>query len=218
MSRYFAILVGAALLISAVSVRAQQQSTSASAQNQPAPAASANSSTSSAQAQPAAQTDSLADAARKARAAKQETAKPARVFTNDNIPSTGGISDFGSTSDAGNGSASSAASASSASNGTSYPAGNDEKGWRKLFDDLNRKLQQDQELVDVSQRELGQMGPQYYNDPTKTMLQELTRSDIDKKTAAIEQHKKDVEADKQAISDAEDALRRAGGDPGWAPR
>jgi hypothetical protein len=48
------------------------------------------------------------------------------------------------------------------------------------------------------------------------MQQGLTRSDINDKTAKIEEMKKKIEADKQAISDAEEQLRAAGGDPGWA--
>ena len=36
-----------------------------------------------------------------------------------------------------------------------------------------------------------------------------TKTKIDDKTAAVAQ-------DKQAISDLEDALRQAGGDPGWS--
>ena len=57
---------------------------------------------------------------------------------------------------------------------------------------------------------------QNYNDPVKSMQQGLTRSDINSKTAKIEAAKQQVEADKQAISDAEDQLRRAGGDIGWS--
>lgn len=110
----------------------------------------------------------------------------------------------------------SASSAGPASSGSAFPDGNDEKDWRALFANLQHKLQQDQQLLDVSQRELGVLSVQYYNDPTKALMQQYSRSDIDKKTAAIEQMKKDVDADKQAISDAQDALRRAGGDPGWA--
>jgi len=108
------------------------------------------------------------------------------------------------------------AAAGGAPSGSTYPDGNDEKDWRALFANLQHKLDQDQQLLDVSQRELGVLSVQYYNDPTKALMQQYTRSDIDKKTAAIDQRKKDVDADKQAISDAQDALRRAGGDPGWS--
>jgi uncharacterized protein YoxC len=48
------------------------------------------------------------------------------------------------------------------------------------------------------------------------MQQGLTRSDINDKTAKIESLKKKIEDDKQTISDAEDQLRKAGGDVGWA--
>jgi hypothetical protein len=48
------------------------------------------------------------------------------------------------------------------------------------------------------------------------MQQNLTRSDINTKTAKIDAGKLQVEADKQAISDAEDQLRKSGGDIGWS--
>ena len=48
------------------------------------------------------------------------------------------------------------------------------------------------------------------------MQQQLTRSDINEKTAEIDAKQKEIEADQQAIDDAEDDLRKAGGDPGWA--
>ena len=66
------------------------------------------------------------------------------------------------------------------------------------------------------ERELGVLDVQYYNDPLKAMQQQLTRSDINEKTAKIEAKKKEIEADQQAISDAENDLRKAGGEPGWA--
>lgn len=66
------------------------------------------------------------------------------------------------------------------------------------------------------QRELGVLNMQYYSDPVKAMQQEYSRDDINKKTAEIDAKKKGIDADEQAISDAEDDLRKAGGDPGWA--
>jgi hypothetical protein len=56
---------------------------------------------------------------------------------------------------------------------------------------------------------------QYYNDPVKAMQQQLSRDDINKKTADIDAKKKQIEADQQAIDDAQDELRKSGGDPGW---
>ena len=150
--------------------------------------------------------DALAAAARKAREQKKESAKSPKVFTNDNIPSTGGVSTLAT------------ASAAPDNNGgaATTPAGADEKAWRQKFADLHHKLDQDKENLDVMQRELGVLDVQYYGDPVKAMQQQYSREDINKKTAAIEAKKKEIDSDQQAIDDAEDALRKAGGDPGWA--
>ncbi len=157
----------------------------------------------------AAKPDPIVAAARRAREEKKDQAKPAKVFTNDNLPTTGGVSAVGETS-APAGADKASSSESSASLDTQ------EKMWRDKFGNLRHKLEQDQQELDVMQRELGVLDVQYYNNPVKAMQQELTRSDINKKTADIDAKKAQIEADKQAISDAEDDLRKAGGDPGWA--
>lgn len=162
---------------------------------------------------PAPQQDSLAAAARRAREQKKDAAKPAKVFDNDTIPTQGGVSTVGSTP-ASSSSDNNASTPSTA--GGAGSAGSSEKSWRDKFAGLRKKLDQDQADLDVMQRELGVLNLQQYSDPMKQMQQELTRSDINDKTAAIEAKKKQVEADKQAISDAEDDLRKAGGNSGWA--
>jgi hypothetical protein len=160
------------------------------------------------------QGDSLAEAARKAREQKKEAPKPAKVFTNDNLPVEGGISTVGASS-----SASSASAEGAAEAGAKAPA--DEKAWREKFAKLHHKLDQDQAELDVLQREASVDELQYYNgDPTKA-YQDQTNSEplgaaYNKKVADIDAKKQQVEADKQAISDAEDQLHKAGGDPGWA--
>jgi hypothetical protein len=162
--------------------------------------------------------DSLAEAARKAREAKKEQAQgAAHVFDNDSIPKQGGVSSVGAADDASSvaGDASATgANPAPAAGGT--PGANDEKSWRETFAKLHHKLEQDQAALDVMQRELGVLDVQYYNDPNKAMQQNLTRSDINTKTAKIDAGKLQVEADKQAISDAEDQLRKSGGDIGWS--
>jgi hypothetical protein len=165
--------------------------------------------------------DSLAAAARKAREAKkdQSQAGTTRVFDNDTIPKKGGVSAVGATDDA-----AAAGSDGSASDGAAAPAPAagaasgelGEKAWRDRFAKLRTKLQQDEDALSVMQRELGVLDVQYYNDPNKALQQNLTRSDINAKTAKIDAGKQAVEADKQAISDAEDELRKSGGDIGWA--
>ena len=88
--------------------------------------------------------------------------------------------------------------------------------WRDKFAKLNHQLDQDQATLDVLQRELGVLSNQYYGgDPVKAMQQGMSQSEITDKNAKIDAKKKDVEADKQAIADAEADLRKAGGDPGW---
>jgi hypothetical protein len=154
--------------------------------------------------------DSLAAAARRAREQKKDAPKSGKVFDNDNLPSEGGISSVGAASPAGGQEGASAPAESATS------SANDESAWRDRFAKLRHKLEQDQADLEVMQRELGVLNVQFYNDPVKGLQQGLTRSDINKKTANIEAKKKQVEADKQAISDAEDDLRKAGGDPGWA--
>ena len=156
-----------------------------------------------------AQPDPLVAAARRAREEKKEPAKPGRVFTNDNLPTTGGISAVGETTAAGSGDK---AGASVSDNSIEAQ----EKTWRERFAKLRHKVEQDQQELDVMQRELGVLDVQYYSNPVKAMQQDLTRSDINKKTSDIDAKKAQVAADKQAILDAEDDLRKAGGDPGWA--
>ena len=163
--------------------------------------------------------ESLAAAARKAREQKKDQAQAAaRVFDNDNIPKQGGVSAVGVNPDESSADASGAPAAAGAGGAAAAgpPGSNDEKGWRELFAKLNKKLAQDEDNVNVSQRELGVLDVQYYNDPNKAMEQNLTRSDINEKTAKIDAAKQQVETDKQAIADAEEQLRKSGGDIGWA--
>src|SRR6185312_13014987 len=147
---------------------------------------------------------------------KKHDAKPAKVFTNDNMPAVGGVSTVGAgPADAG-ASGDKATGASTTAAATTAAPAQGESYWRGKFDKLNTKLQQDQSELDVMQRELGQLSLQNYSDPNKAMQQGYSHSDIDKKTAEISTKQKEIDADKQAISDAQDDLRKSGGDPGWA--
>jgi hypothetical protein len=168
---------------------------------------------------PPLQEDSLAAAARKAREQKKEQAgtKPPRVFTDDNIPTKGGLSAVGNDASAGAAEGTDAAAgngSASATGGSSTATG--ERMWRERFAKLRKKLEQDQTDLDLMQRELGVLDVQYYNDPVKGMQQGYSRSDINEKTDKIEAKKKTIEADQQAITDTEEELHKAGGDPGWA--
>ena len=166
----------------------------------PAPAGSAES---------APKPDPIVQAARRSREQKKEAPKAAKVFDNDNISGKGGVSYVGGTTPAPTGEA--AAQAEVAGKAPQ----NDEKTWRGRFAKLRHKVEEDQAELDIMQREWGQLFVQFYTDPVKGMQQELTRSDINEKAAKIDAKKIQIEADNQAISDAEDELRKSGGDPGW---
>jgi len=165
------------------------------------------------------QQDPLAEAARKAREQKKDAPKAAKVFTNDDIPTQGAVSTVGQAP-----TDTSADTSSDASTSTSTPAptaANDEKAWKDKFAELRHKLEQDQAELDVLQRESGVSMLQYYGgDPQKAAQDQNSQQPLgeayQKKISKIDAKKKDVEADQQAISDAEDELRKAGGDPGWA--
>jgi chromosome segregation ATPase len=164
---------------------------------------------------PQPQQDSLAAAARRAREQKKETPKSAKVFDNDNLPPKGVVSTVGQTPE-GEEAAPSDQSAPEAAEKPGTDTAKSEKDWRARFAKLRAKLEADETELDLLQREWNQLQLQNYSDPMKTLQQEVTRSDINEKTAKIEAKKQQIEADKQAISDAEDELRKSGGDVGWS--
>lgn len=152
--------------------------------------------------------DPVADAARKARAEQKTAPKPKKVFTNDDMPAR--PTDTASATVKGG----DASAAQGGGDADSDPKS--EKYWRKQFKSAHDKLALAEKDLDVLQRELDKNQVQYYNDPQKALMQEYNRSDIGEKTAKIDAKKKEIEGLKQHLSDMEDDLRKAGGDPGWA--
>jgi hypothetical protein len=180
--------------------------------------------------------ESVADAARKAQAEKKSSVKPATVFTNDNIDTVKGIINVVGETPAPPGDKTTTAQDKTKTpptdDKTKAPAPDDkskaapaddkttptkdEAYWRKTFADARKKLADDAHELDILQREYNLKQQQYYSDPNTAMKEQYNRQDltdtktkIDDKTAAVAQ-------DKQAISDLEDALRQAGGEPGWS--
>src|SRR5262245_57559153 len=163
--------------------------------------------------------DPVADAARRAREQRKAAPKPKKVFTDDDVkpaeapapppaassestppseatklqkPQTPGAQDSGDKEDP-----------------------NSEKAWRKRFADQHKKISDAELELDVLQRELEKSGLQYYSDPQKAMNEQLTRNEINEKTAKIEAKKKQIADLKQQLSDLEDQLRASGGNIGW---
>jgi DNA repair exonuclease SbcCD ATPase subunit len=153
--------------------------------------------------------DPVADAARKARAEQKTAPKPKKVFTNEDMPST-------PPPDA---TVKSEAQAAGGQNDSQEETANNPKSeayWRKRFQKQRDKISQAEQELDVLQRELNKDQVQYYNDPQKALTEQHDRSDINDKTAKVDAKKKQIESLKQQLSDMEDDLRKAGGDPGWA--
>jgi len=152
--------------------------------------------------QPPTPEPSLGEKARELQAQKAQQSKPAKVFTNDNIPAgSGGISVIGH----------------GASNTTpeGSPAEHNEHYYRKTMSELQAKLELDQRQLAVLQQQLSINQLQYYPDPNKTLHQEYSRSDIHKLQEEIEAKQQDIKADEDAIADLRTQLQREGGDPGW---
>jgi hypothetical protein len=168
-------------------------------------------------------TDPVADAARKAREQKKTEPKPKKVYSNDDFgggtaaPATAPAtaSTAATTTPKDNPSADAAADKGAASD-KAAEAPNNEETWRKRFKEARAKLTQAEQELDILQREQQKAQVQYYGDPQKALSEQYTRKDVSEKETKIAAKKQEIEQMKQQISDLEDALRKSGGDPGWA--
>ena len=156
--------------------------------------------------------DPVADAARRSREAKQNAAKPRKVYTDDDIsrhkpappPTDAAINP-------------NAATATSINAATpADEAAKNEAAWRKSFKDQRDKIARAEKELDILQRETQKAQIQYYPDPQKAMNEQYTRKDINEKDAKIEAKRQEIAQLKQGLTDLEDALRKAGGNPGWS--
>ena len=170
--------------------------------------------------------DPVADAARKAREQKKkDTAKPKHVYTDEDVNHSTSTGAPAST-DA-NAAAASDDGTPKTSDGNKDAAGKDagksaeheetpEVRWRKQFKEVHANLDRAQKELDILQREDNKAQLQYYSDPQKALAEQYTRKDINEHDTKIAAKKKEIEQIKQRISDMEEALRKSGGDPGWA--
>jgi chromosome segregation ATPase len=150
---------------------------------------------------------SAAEAARKAQEQKKSAPKAKRSFSTDDVASL-------------RGKASSVGAEASAPAEGEKPAGtssgDDEAAWRAKFTEARGKLAQAEKELDILQRELNLMSQQYYSDPTKAMQEQYERKEINEQRAKIDAKQKEIQQLKQAISDMEDELRKAGKPIGWS--
>ncbi|HET7106734.1 MAG TPA: hypothetical protein VFI38_07980 [Candidatus Acidoferrum sp.] len=160
--------------------------------------------------------DPVADAARKARADQKTAPKPKKVFTNDDIPSAPPSAPPASATAANK----AAANAQSDDPNAKKPLDpeddpKNEAYWRKHARLLRTKLATAEKELDILQRELSKDELQYYPDPQKALQQQYNRSEINEKRSKVDAKKTEVDSLKQQVADLEDAVRKAGGDPGW---
>jgi hypothetical protein len=166
--------------------------------------------------------DPVADAARRSRQAKQNAAKPHKVYTDDDVarPKSAPAP---ATDANGNPIAATGATGATGSTGTtgSAPANNadsakTEAAWRDRFKQQRDNIARAEKELDILQRETQKAEVQYYPDPQKALSEQYTRKEINDKQAKVEAKRQEIAALKQGLTDLEDELRKAGGDPGWA--
>ena len=173
------------------------------------------------------QEESVADAARRAREVKKTEPQATKVWTDENIPKVPTEEPVAEKAEG-----EEAAAGTEAGKGMK-PAGPEdetkktaqlEAEWRQKFAEAYKKLEMDEKALDTMQRDLGTKQLQYNNgDPQTAMRDQYERDagaggggEVNTLVQKIDEKKKQIEADKQAIDDLEEALRKAGLPPGWA--
>ncbi|HTC65320.1 MAG TPA: hypothetical protein VK709_20940 [Candidatus Saccharimonadales bacterium] len=162
--------------------------------------------------------ESVADAARKARAERKAAPQAKLTIDNDNLGTINGtVSVVGEapappedqtkkTDD----------KSGKPADGEKKAPAKDESYWRDRFTAANKKLADDQHELDIMQRELNLKQEQFYTNPMASLKQDYSRQDINDSRTKIDDKTAAIEQDKTDISNLEDELRKAGGEPGWA--
>jgi hypothetical protein len=153
--------------------------------------------------------ESVADAARKARAERKNAPPPKLVVDNDSLGTLKGTINVV-------GEAPSDQTRKTDDTQKSKAAAQGESYWRQKFVDANKKLADDSKELDIAQRERNLNQQQYYADPMAALKQEYSRQNLNDEKAKIDDLTAKVTQDKADIASLEDELRQAGGDPGWA--
>jgi hypothetical protein len=154
---------------------------------------------------------SLGNVARQVRKQRAAAPRPVAVYTNDNLPKVGMISETGAP-------AAPAAQAAKPSAAAEISPADDKKleaDWRQKFATARERLALDQQTLDVDQREFNLASVQYYSNPNEALQQQYTRSELTERQQRIEEDKKKVAADQATIAELQDQLAKAGLPPGW---
>ena len=157
---------------------------------------------------------SVADAARKAQAQRKDAPRAKLSIDNDNLNTLTGVVNVVGEQPASP--PEDQAQKTAAAKPGEKPAEKGEAYWRDKFAAAQKKLDDDSHELDVTQREFNLKQQQFYTDPMASLKQEYSRQDINDTRAKIDDLTAKVDQDKAAISDLQDQLRQAGGDPGWA--
>ena len=177
---------------------------------------------------------SVTDLARQTRTRLAQERKSGRVFTNDNVltsapapaapaPAAPGGPEAKKPEGQAQGAATPAAAPgqqpSQAAAATQPPAKTEaeqEKEYREKFAKLREAQALEEKKLDVMQRELNLMQNQFYTNPQDTLMQELTRGNINQRMKDLETQKAAAEKAKLAVADLEEELRKKGLPAGWA--
>ena len=171
---------------------------------------------------------SVAEAARLARQQKKTEPPAKQVWTNENIPQVPreeAVAEKGAEA----GAEGEAAPGGEAAKGAKPLSAEDEAKklaqleaqWRQKFIDAQKKLDDDQKDLELMERELGLKRQQYFSDPNQAMRDQYQRDsgvggEVNNLVVKIDQQKQKIEADRQAIDDLQDGLRKAGLPAGWS--
>jgi len=166
--------------------------------------------------------DPVADAARKAQAAKKDAPKPKKVYTDENLPKAPRPTEEPAAAAAA-ATPDGQASATGETGATGVPgaggaatAKSEEETWRGRFKAQRDKIARAEKELGILQRETDKAQLQYYPDPQKALSEQNSRKDINEKDAKIAAKQKEIADLKLGLDDLEDQLKKAGGDPGWA--
>lgn len=97
----------------------------------------------------------------------------------------------------------------------------DETCWRQKFRDQRQKIAESEKELDILQREFNLSRVQYYQDPNQAVREQYSNNvaggkELQDLQNRIDAKRQEIGDLRQGLSDLEDELRRAGGEPGWA--